>query len=150
MACQAADGRGEETALASEIPARFGVSDMNGVLEALSETVQLPRVRVAALARLVDELASRGDRVSLQLLGAAAGELEKHVVAITECLELSFDIPIAFAGGAFKSALLKDTLTRSLNARGFQRIVEPRFSPAYGGSLLARRMPHAAGCRQGS
>jgi N-acetylglucosamine kinase-like BadF-type ATPase len=141
MACKAADGRGEKTALAMEIPASFGVSDMNGVLEVLSESLQLPRAQVAALARLVDELAGRGDGVSLRLLEAAAKELEKHVVAITERLELPFDIPIAFAGGSFKSAFLKDALTRRLNARGFHTIVEPRFSPAYGGSLLAKKLP---------
>jgi N-acetylglucosamine kinase-like BadF-type ATPase len=118
------------------IEAAAGAADVNDVLHRFY-TDEFPRQRVAALAPLVDELATAGDAVAKQVLIEAGRNLagygnavRKHLFASTET------VPIVKVGGAFNSSFVQRGFSEVLDSAANQ-LLEPRYDPAVGALLAA-------------
>lgn len=124
-AARAEDGRGEETSLARELPAHFGLGSMYALIEAL-HLGDLPASRTHEIAPLLFAVAAEGDRVACELIHRQADELVALAAVTLERLNL-LDVPTpVFLGGGVVAArhpLLDDRLTARLAARA------PRATP---------------------
>jgi N-acetylglucosamine kinase-like BadF-type ATPase len=110
-----ADGRGPETALASEILAHFNVSDVSRLPRIVYDRDQ-PRMSVAALGPIVQRVAEQGDAVATRILERAADELVLAARSVTTRLEMRGDeFTFLLAGGVFRVVpWLADELSRRL------------------------------------
>jgi N-acetylglucosamine kinase-like BadF-type ATPase len=96
------DGRGPETALTAEILTYFGVADVSR-LPGIVYDREAPRMSVAALGPIVQNVAADGDAVATRILERAAEELVLAARSVTARLEMRGD-PFSFflAGGVFR------------------------------------------------
>jgi glucosamine kinase len=97
------------------------------------------RSAVAALAPLVDALATAGNEAARTILDEAAGHLALHVEAAWRAFRDEPPdgdaLPWSYAGGAFRSVPLRTGVTRLLRVPP----VEPRLPPLGGALLRAAR-----------
>src|SRR3954463_4495906 len=97
-----ADGRGPETALATEILAHFNVSDVSRLPRIVYDR-DPPRMSVAALGPIVQHVAEQGDAVAMRILERAADELVLGARSVTTRLEMRGDeFTFLLAGGVFR------------------------------------------------
>jgi N-acetylglucosamine kinase-like BadF-type ATPase len=96
------DGRGPETALTAEILMHFGVADVSRLPRIVYDR-EAPRMSVAALGPIVQQVASDGDAVAIRILERAAEEFVLGARSVTERLEMRGDAFTFFlAGGIFR------------------------------------------------
>jgi N-acetylglucosamine kinase-like BadF-type ATPase len=112
---RAADGRGPDTALASEILGHFNVADVSRLPRIVYDR-EMPRMSVAALGPLLQTVAADGDAVALRILERAADELVLGAQSVTARLEMRGDaFTFYLAGGVFRVVpWLADELSRRL------------------------------------
>jgi N-acetylglucosamine kinase-like BadF-type ATPase len=99
---RAADGRGPATRLTADILAHFEISDVSRLPRIVYDREQ-PRMAVAALGPLVQQVSEHGDAVATRILERAAEELVLAAGSVTTHLEMRGD-PFAFflAGSIFR------------------------------------------------
>jgi N-acetylglucosamine kinase-like BadF-type ATPase len=112
---RAADGRGPDTALATEILAHFNVADVSRLPRIVYDR-EMPRMSVAALGPIVQTVAADGDAVALRILERAADELVLGAQSVATRLEMRGDtFTFYLAGGVFRVVpWLADELPRRL------------------------------------
>ena len=108
LTTQALDGRLEAPAFAAAILGAIGGGDQAGLIGWYHARTH-PRSEVAALARIVDDLAARGDAVATTLIKDAAGQLYAHVAAARRLTGRACDA-WSHAGGLFASAALRQAM----------------------------------------
>lgn len=134
------EGWGPATGLRSELLSQTGCGSMNAVLHAFY-TTEWPRSRVAALARLVDELAESGDAVSIQILETAAQKLAEFPLAVRRQLWGGEEhVRVSFIGGVFRSKILLSRFRSEIEAHEGCEIVVPVLGAAGGALLEAYRV----------
>jgi N-acetylglucosamine kinase-like BadF-type ATPase len=138
------EGWGRATALRDRIVTFSESADVNGALHKWY-TEAYPRSRAATFARVVDECALAGDRVSREILRHAAGSLAHLVAQVRGRLFRSRDeVLVSYIGGAFRSRILLDRFRKLVRTSGQNRVLPPALGPAAGALLAAYR---AAGHR---
>ncbi len=139
-AARAADGRGEPTALARDLPAHFALAGMAELIEAL-HLGHIPRARRHELVPVLFAAAAAGDAVARALVARQADEVVAMAVAALTRLELlDAAVPVVLGGGvlAARHPLLHDRLVARLAARAPRaapRVVTA--PPVLGAALLA-------------
>ncbi|MEV5936795.1 BadF/BadG/BcrA/BcrD ATPase family protein [Streptomyces sp. NPDC052079] len=149
-AARAEDGRGAPTALASVLPAHFGLPDMPALIEAL-HLGKVAEVRRHELTPVLFATAAEGDGVARGIVHRQAEEIVTMAVVALRRLELlDEETPVLLGGGvlAARHALLLDRIDDLLGARApkaVARVVSVR--PVLGAGLLGLdrvRAPAAA------
>ena len=132
LVSQSLDGRAPPTALATALLDHLCLDhvDPMNALGAWVSALTNPRAEIAALSRLVDQIAMRGDEGAAGLFGRAADELAKHYRAVAGHCDP--DAGWTYAGGTFSSHILLDALERRIGSPP----VPPKLPPI-GGALLA-------------
>jgi N-acetylglucosamine kinase-like BadF-type ATPase len=98
-AARAADGRGPDTALREALPAHYGLSSMESLIEAV-HLRQLSTERCAEMTPLLFDVAARGDRIATDVVRRQAGEVAALAVAALTRLELLDEpTPVVLGGG---------------------------------------------------
>jgi N-acetylglucosamine kinase-like BadF-type ATPase len=99
---RAGDGRGPETQLTAEILRHFEVTDVSRLPRIVYDRVQ-PRIAVAALGPLVQNVSEQGDAVATRILERAAEEIVLAARSVTLRLEMRGDaFTFYLAGGMFR------------------------------------------------
>jgi N-acetylglucosamine kinase-like BadF-type ATPase len=130
------EGWGPPTRLRQALVEAAAGADVNDVLHRFY-TDEFPRQRVAALAPLVDEVATAGDAVAKQVLIEAGKSLAGYGAAVRQHLFAATEtVPIVQVGGAFNSSFLQQGFREVLKSAANQ-ILKPRFDPAVGALLAA-------------
>ncbi len=132
---QSLDGRAPTTTLVDAVFAHLGLdrSDSVNALEGWVASLSNQRAGVASLALAVDQAARNGDAAARSLIGAAAGELAKHITTIAQ--RCGPNSQWTYAGGTFASHMLLEAVTERVGIPP----VPPRLPPI-GGALLAAAM----------
>ncbi|MFF4225493.1 N-acetylglucosamine kinase [Streptomyces abikoensis] len=139
-AARAADGRGEATALARELPAHFGLSTMPELIEAL-HLGRIERARRHELAPVLFAVAAAGDAVAGAIVARQADEVVALASAALDRLGLlEAAVPVVLGGGvlAARHPLLHERVVRGLAGRAPRAV--PRVvtaPPVLGAALLA-------------
>ncbi|MBH5334875.1 ATPase [Streptomyces pactum] len=138
-AARAADGRGEETALARALPAHFGLPDMAALIEAL-HLGHVPVERRHELVPVLFAVAAEGDPVARAVVARQAEEVVvMATAALTRLSLLDERTPVVLGGGvlAARHPLLDEEVHRLLARRAPK--AEPRVvtaPPVLGAALL--------------
>jgi N-acetylglucosamine kinase-like BadF-type ATPase len=131
---------GPPTALHDLFLQQTADSDIH-VLRRRFYTEEYPRPRVAAFSKVVDQAAEQGDAVAAAILQSAAQDL----LTITQVVRRRLFAPsepvnVAYTGGVFHSRALLENFRRGVESDPNTKLVEPRFGPAMGALLEARRL----------
>jgi N-acetylglucosamine kinase-like BadF-type ATPase len=132
---------GISTSLHGRLLEATGFAEANAMMHAFY-TAEWPRRRVAALSRIVDEEAERGDAVAISILERGAAELitisgivRGNLFAADEEARLS---PI---GSVWKSRILRESFVRQWGqANPYNVFAAPTMGPAAGALLEAFRI----------
>ena len=133
---RALDGRGPHTALVEQLSAAVAA----GGPERLVPWARVAPPRdIAALARIVTQLADGGDAVATGLVADAAIALAAHVTALLPRLGSASPVPVALNGGLLlPGSAVRAEVRRLLRQSERQlRIVEEPVDPALGALRLA-------------
>src|SRR5256714_3515216 len=99
---RAADGRGPSTRLTDEMLAHFQVADVSRLPRIVYDR-EVPRMSVAAVGPIVQQVAEQGDAVATGILERAAEELVLAARSVASRLEMRGDAFTFFlAGGVFR------------------------------------------------
>ncbi|HEV2983273.1 MAG TPA: BadF/BadG/BcrA/BcrD ATPase family protein [Vicinamibacterales bacterium] len=99
---RAADGRGPSTRLTPEMLAHFQVADVSHLPRIVYDR-DVPRMSVAAVGPIVQQVVEQGDAVATRILERAADELVLAVQSVASRLEMRGDtFTVYLAGGVFK------------------------------------------------
>jgi N-acetylglucosamine kinase-like BadF-type ATPase len=99
---RAADGRGPSTRLTPEMLAHFQVADVSRLPRIVYDR-EVPRMSVAAVGPIVQQVVEQGDAVATRILERAADELVLAVQSVASRLEMRGDtFTVYLAGGVFK------------------------------------------------
>ncbi len=141
------EGWGPQTALRSMFLEATGARDMNGALHRFY-TPEWPRVRVAALAPKVDELALAGDSLALDILNGAAMQLATLTASVrTQLWKTGEPVAIAYGGGVFQSGRVLQRFRMVLELDPGNSAGPPKHGPAEGALLEAYRAAGITGIR---
>lgn len=133
------EGWGPSTALRAMLLEATGAPGANDLLHRFY-TTDYPRPRIAGLSKLVDEAAANGDPVANELLKQAAQHLAMFVSAVRgQLFRPGEPCRIAYIGGVFKSAPLRERFRALLELEDGNMVGPPRFGPAAGALLEAYR-----------
>lgn len=133
--CHQNDGRSKKTALSDRVMEELGLQDCYDIIPYMTQ--KHDRTGIAALAKIVYELAQCGDDSALKIYDEAA----KHLASIINTLSENFtsECKVSYAGGVWKAngyifnplrKYLKENIT----------IEAPKYTPVYGACLLAREI----------
>ncbi|NLX70358.1 MAG: kinase [Clostridiales bacterium] len=104
MAFRSYDGRGEKTLLEDEVLSYFQYDNYDEFAKALYYN-RIPRDKIIHMAPLLFELASKGDRVALNIAFRVCDEVVTMARAVIKRLELlDHEVPVVLAGSLFKGA----------------------------------------------
>ncbi|MBB5934942.1 N-acetylglucosamine kinase [Streptomyces zagrosensis] len=146
-AARAWDGRGEPTALAHELPAHFGLSDMLELISAL-HLGSVPRSRRHEVTPVLFAVADAGDAVARTIVARQADEVvTMATVALSKLDLLGEETPVVLGGGvlAAQHRLLDDGVRELLAERAPKAV--PRVvvaPPVLGAALLGLDHTRAA------
>ncbi len=102
-AARSEDGRGSRTALATSVPAHFGMRRPRQVMEAMYFG-RLSEARVAELPPLVFEAAAGGDAVARSIVDRQADEIATMAATAIRRLRMSrLDVHVVLGGGIFRT-----------------------------------------------
>lgn len=133
------EGWGPQTALHGALLAAANAANANDLLHACY-TLDWPRPRVAALAKLVDEVATAGDPVACDILANAAQQLATLALSARRRLFAPGEaVLVCYIGGVFQSRLLLERYRQIIELEDGARCAAPRYSPAAGALLEAYR-----------
>ncbi len=133
------EGWGPPTILHAMLLQATGAQDANDLLHRFY-TTEYPRPQIAALSKLVDQAAQAGDTAALEIIEQAAGELARLAGAVRKQLFASNEeARVAYAGGVFRSAMLRECFIALVEAEPGNRCGPPVFGPAAGALLEAYR-----------
>jgi N-acetylglucosamine kinase-like BadF-type ATPase len=138
-AMAAYDGRIDETVLTARICDYFQVASPTELPKVVYDN-QRDAVRLAPLSRIVEEAAGEGDRVAIEILGEAAWELARAVVAVIERLHMQAEsFPVCYVGSVFKGGeLILAPMRKSiLQFAPGAEVRSPLYPPAIGAVKLA-------------
>ena len=127
---RAADGRAPQTGLTEKILAQW---NLNAASDLIARVYNMndARIEIAALARVVDDVATDKDEIARAILQEAARELALGARVVADALKFENEIPCAVTGGVFLESKLLETLFRdaaremNLNLEPMQRVQEP-------------------------
>ena len=138
-ALRARDGRGPRTALATLVPAHFGMRRPHQVMEAMYFG-RMVEGRLAELAPLVFQAAAEGDAVALGIVERQADEVATMATAAIRRLGMTrLDVPVVLGGGIFRNPFaaffgrIADGVHRVCPAASITVLQAP---PAVGAALL--------------
>ena len=138
-ALQYEEGWGPETSLHALLPRAMNASSANELMHRFYAGV--PRTQIAALARIVNEAASGGDAIAIEILTRAARKLTWYVEGVYRNLFRENEIiPVAHIGGVFRSAFLRGQFLQNVQERMGCPCGPPILSPAAGALLEAMRL----------
>ncbi|MFJ7120222.1 N-acetylglucosamine kinase [Streptomyces albogriseolus] len=138
-AARAADGRGGPTALATALPAHYGVPDMPALIEAL-HLRRIPPHRRHEATPVLFATAAQGDRTARDVIDRQAAEIvTMATVALTRLDLLDEDAPVLLGGSVLAAdhPLLTEGIRTRLTARApkaVPHVVTAR--PVLGAALL--------------
>ena len=133
------EGWGPQTALHAALLTAANTANANDLLHEWY-TLAWPRQRVAALAKLVDEVAAAGDPVAREILSNAAQQLASLAVSARRRLFAPGEaVLICHIGGVFRSRLLLERYRQLVELEDGVRCAAPRYSPAAGALIEAYR-----------
>ncbi len=138
-AARAEDGRGETTALATALPAHFGLGTMHELIEGV-HLGAIPVARTQRLAPLLFAVAAAGDPVARSLVDRQADEVVALAAVALERLGLlDEEVPVVLGGSVLAAghAQLDDRVRTQLTARAPKAV--PRVvtaPPVLGAALL--------------
>ena len=99
---RAGDGRGPATRLTAEMLTHFQVADVSRLPRIVYDR-DVPRMSVAAVGPIVQQVAEQGDAVAMRILERAAEELVLAALSVASRLEMRGDhFTFYLAGGVFK------------------------------------------------
>jgi N-acetylglucosamine kinase-like BadF-type ATPase len=138
-AARAADGRGEQTLLATMVPDRLGLPDVAAVIEAFHFR-RLDEEHFADLTALIFDAADQGDAVATAVVERQAEEIVALAVAALTRLDLLDDaVPVVLGGGVLAAGhrMLLDGVEQRLAARAPKATMSlVRSRPVLGAALL--------------
>ena len=103
-------------------------------------TPEWPRSRVAALARVVGDIAEEGDPVAVEILHGAAHSLAMLAASVRRQLWSDNSVSkVAWVGGVFNSAIVLERFRTLTELDGTVSAAAPCHGPAVGALLLAWR-----------
>jgi N-acetylglucosamine kinase-like BadF-type ATPase len=137
------DGRGPATSLFDRICERVGVTSPQDLADWFYG-LEMPRIRVAELAPVVQEAADDGDEAADQLLDMAADLLARSARAVDRQLSFPEGYPLVLSGGTFRAC--PSLVTRFETVLGLPHATVSRLTvePARGAVLLAVEELHRA------
>jgi N-acetylglucosamine kinase-like BadF-type ATPase len=100
----------------------------------------MARDEVAALARIVSQVADEGDAEAAAILDRAGSELATMAQALRRTLRFEEDetVLLSWSGGVLtKQEAVRASLLRHLERQGRYELIEPRHDPALGAALYA-------------
>ena len=131
------EGWGPATSLHAFLLDATGAPDVNDLMHRFYG-FEFTRPEIAALSELVTKAAEYGDEIALEILKSAAADLETYLAGVYQHLFHAGDkILIAYIGGVFKSALLRQEFSQLIAEHLGCNVEAPRFSPAAGALLEA-------------
>lgn len=148
IACQAVraamrvhEGWGATTALHGRLLEATGFTDANAMMHAFY-TAEWPRKRVAALSRIIDEEAERGDAEAIDILRRGAAELLTISMAVRRNLFAdAADARLSPVGSVWNCRLLRERFVELWTAANpANRFGPPVMGPAAGALLEAFRI----------
>jgi len=129
------------TVLAKAIPAALHMKDLGAVFHTIyAESMR--RRQIAALAKVVNDEAERGDRVALECVLAAADEMAAIAADMIRELHMEESAPavIAIGGVAQRSSIWWERVCRRIAAVAPKmRPLMPRVQPATGAAMIGLR-----------
>ena len=133
------EGWGAETSLRASFLSSTGAVSANELMHEWYNSFD--RVKVAALAPMVDSVANRGDGVATAILQQAGRKLAALVAQVHRKLfhhgEL---VAVSWVGGVFESGLLTEAWRRAVEEDVEARVSAPSLPPAAGALLEAFRL----------
>ncbi|MFE0676035.1 N-acetylglucosamine kinase [Streptomyces sp. NPDC058867] len=138
FAARADDGRGEPTALASALPAHFGLPSMPALIEAL-HLERFPLSRRHELTPVLFATAASGDAVARSLVDRLADEVvTMATVALTRLNLLTEETPVVLGGSvlAARHPLLDTAIRDRLSARAPKATPTVVTAPPVMGAIL--------------
>ncbi|MCX8170704.1 MAG: hypothetical protein N3E47_01850 [Candidatus Bathyarchaeota archaeon] len=112
---RAYDGRGEKTILSSMVSEYFGVERELEILDKIYKELKCDPTEISKIARIVDEAASRGDKVAETILEDAGRELALAALCIIRGLGMENEkIVVGGLGSVFKSKIVRDTFLKAV------------------------------------
>ena len=136
------DGRAPHSELFDALASRLQIDSAQGLLDRVYGELN-PLARLAALAPLVIDRASAGERAATKIVQGAASELVDLVKAIARNAKIERrELPLVFAGGLFTENSLLSYLieTRLLGDLPLLQLVKSPPPPVQGALELARKM----------
>jgi len=133
------DGRAAPTAMTPRIFEALGIRQPEQIVGAARE---MSPPQMAALAPIVLEAARDGDRVALEIIGAAGRELAATAAAVWRQLAFSGPHPVAGIGGIFSHAAMRSAFLEGLRQMCPEAVFTPPRLQPVGGALwraFARR-----------
>ena len=148
IACQAVraamqvhENWGVSTSLHGRLLEATGFAEANAMMHAFY-TAEWPRKRVAALSRIVDEEAERGDAVAISILERGAAELIRiSAIVRGNLFAEGEEARLSPIGSVWKSRILRESFVRQWEqANPYNIFAAPAMGPAAGALLEAFRI----------
>lgn len=134
------EGWGPRTALRPALIEATGARDINDLLHRFY-TGDLPRERIAALAKVVEAAALRGYPLAQELLHAAAQSLATQAGAVRQQLFGEEEkVDVRYSGGVFRCQAILARFQMLLEMDERTSVSAPAYSPAAGALLEAFRI----------
>lgn len=136
-ALRAVDGTGPATSLTASIQRHFKTESMRSLVAQIYAE-HLDRTMVASASPLVLQAAADRDPVACEIVARGAHALAGLVDAVRRRLSWEGDVPVAPAGGLWRSSVLSKAFGEAVKERDPHLLVRPpAFPPAVGAFLLA-------------
>lgn len=136
------DGRGPATSLFERICERVGVTSPQELADWFY-ALENPRIRVAALASVVQEAADAGDEAAEQLLDMAADLLARSARAVVRQLDFpTTGFPLILSGGTFRACPSLEPRVRAVLDLPVADLRRLTVEPAHGAVRLALEELH--------
>jgi len=130
------------TTLGKIVPAVLGVENLLEVFKLTYDENALTRRRIAALAKIVDQEAAKGDRIAIRCIHDAADELADLAVNVVNELGMAqLDFPVIASGSVAQKSRLwwERVCSRIVTVAPNVQPIVPQVQPAVGAALLALR-----------
>jgi N-acetylglucosamine kinase-like BadF-type ATPase len=137
-AARDADGRGPRTTLRAALPAHYGLSSMESLIEAVHLGHLAPE-RCAEMTPLLFEVAAGGDRVAADVVRRQAAEVAALALAALTRLDLLDDpTPVVLGGGVLTAGhrMLLDAIDHDLAAAAPKAVTRVVTTPLVVGAGL--------------
>lgn len=141
-AVRSSDGRTKPTKLQQAVLQHFHIASVRALEPIVYHGQGLNKTKIAQLAKLVDNLAAKGDWRAKEILTESLNELVLHVAAIVQRLHLTkvpFDLVVA--GGLFDiqaTKFLQQFKHRVKRIAPHATVIKPQHPPVWGAVRLAQ------------